>query len=532
MIKDKLQSLPKLFKSNGAINGNLFRNGNNKELYDSIISNTAWINDSEPFHMRVYCILNDINEYPLCGCDSGNTLSYADAKVGFRSYCSQKCTLKHHDNGLQFKGRKNTVEAIEKQKQTMKERYGVDNYFKHPDFIKNNYTPELVSVRDRNRDIALKKKYGNIKSVFQLDTIKEKIASDNIEKYGVANQTQKHFSQSTIDALNNVEYMRSMSTQYTLRYIGDILSCDSSTVHSYLKRHGIQHTRKTSSTEELKVENMLNELNYTDYQKDTNHLLCGRKEIDFYFEDYNFAVEVNGLYWHSESIRPDRKFHQKKFDMLNDKGIKLIQFWDYEINNKPDLIKSIIANNLKLSTTKVFARKCTIKKVPTVDAVQFICDNHIQDITSANISHSYGLYYNDVLMSCMTFIRTDRLDDVYTLQRFCSLKYHNVVGGFTRLLKHFIKTHNPNTVISFSDCRYSNGNVYKQNGFTHVSSTDSYYYTKDYKSLENRWNYKKSDIMKKYPLEYDNKLTEHQNMINIGYDRVNGCSIYKWVLTT
>lgn len=89
MIKEKLQSLPNLFKSNGAINGN---------LYDSIISNTTWINESEPFHMRIYCILNDIDEYPLCECGSGLTLSYADSKTGFRSYCSRTCTLKHHDN--------------------------------------------------------------------------------------------------------------------------------------------------------------------------------------------------------------------------------------------------------------------------------------------------------------------------------------------------------------------------------------------------------------------------------------------------
>ncbi|MEM4260990.1 MAG: hypothetical protein QXG00_07150 [Candidatus Woesearchaeota archaeon] len=89
--------------------------------------------------------------------------------------------------------------------------------------------------------------------------------------------------------------------------------------------------------------------------------------------------------------------------------------------------------------------------------------NHIQGDAPSSIN--IGLYFEDMLVSLMTFSKS-RFDKniKWELIRYCTLNFYNVIGGFSKLLSYFIK-HNNGSILSFSDRRFSIGNVYKKNGF-------------------------------------------------------------------
>jgi len=81
----------------------------------------------------------------------------------------------------------------------------------------------------------------------------------------------------------------------------------------------------------------------------------------------------------------------------------------------------------------------------------------------------------------------------WNLSRFCNLKNTTIMGGFSKLLKYFIKTYSPNRIISYADRSWSEGNVYTKNGFTKISETRP-----DYKYLVNNQRIHKSRYRKSY----------------------------------
>lgn len=508
----------------------------NESLQDELNTATSWCKVNEPNYMRVYCVLNDIHEYPVCVCGI-NTVRYnSDKGNGFNQYCSISCTAKKAHSSKIHKDRHSTLtheqkQSIEdKKKNTLLAKYGVDNYFKLPEFISNNYNPELVAKRDSNRIVAVTKKYG-VSNVFQTSDVMNKIVQHNIDNYGVTNHTQKHMLPETLELLNSYEYMSSMAEQYSSSYIAGLLQCDSATVLKYCKKLGIVYKRKCGSTEETILNTTLSTLG-VEYSKSYSGLIDGtRQEVDFYFPEHNFAVEVNGLYWHSEQVRGDKNYHQNKFLALQEKGIKLLQLWDFEVRDNLDLCVSMIKHHLRLSTTKIHARKCEVAKVHAIEASKFISENHLQQINENSVHSAYGLYYNNSLVACMSFTR---VGNVYTLQRYCNLANCSVVGGFSKLLRHFTKSTAYTTLQTYSDARYSDGNVYASNGFVleKTYTEPTYYYTNDFITLEPRWNYTRDKIQKKFPNTFNTNMTEHQNMINNGYSRVYGCCITKWVYNT
>lgn len=53
-------------------------------------------------------------------------------------------------------------------------------------------------------------------------------------------------------------------------------------------------------------------------------------EIDFYIPHIKLAIELNGVYWHSEQKGKDKYYHLNKFLKAKEKGIKLIHVWEWE----------------------------------------------------------------------------------------------------------------------------------------------------------------------------------------------------------
>jgi hypothetical protein len=147
---------------------------------------------------------------------------------------------------------------------------------------------------------------------------------------------------------------------------------------------------------------------------------------------------------------------------------------------KKDIVKSRIKNILGLTGNKIYARKCEIREVKSSESKLFLNDNHIQGNVNSKIK--LGLYYNDELVSLMTFgslrknLNQSSIDNVYELLRFCNKLNCSVIGGADKLLKHFIKEYNPKEIISYADRRWSQGDLYSNLGFTEITKNKPNYW--------------------------------------------------------
>ena len=254
-----------------------------------------------------------------------------------------------------------------------------------------------------------------------------------------------------------------------------------------------------------------------------------RKEIDVYLPEIKVGFEFNGLRWHSE-VFLNNDYHLKKTKLCNDNGIRLIHIFEDDFDYKLEIIKSIIKNILNQSN-RIYARNTTIRKITDKNIVKGFLDyNHLQGFVNTNIN--YGLYYNNELVSLMTFMKTRKVinkntkDVEYELVRFCNKIGFSVVGGASKLFKKFIAEYTPKSVLSYCDISWANGNIYQKLGFELIGITKpNYYYVIDGKK-ENRINYQKHKLVKK---GYDKNLTEVEIMSQLGYYRIFNCGNEKYL---
>lgn len=283
------------------------------------------------------------------------------------------------------------------------------------------------------------------------------------------------------------------------------------------------------------------------------------KELDLYVPSHNFAIEYNGLLWHSfgksnwtptnnielESIYKNK--HLEKTIECEELKIQLFHIYEDEWEDpiRQAIWKSIIKNKLKLSQ-KIYARKTIIKEVDRKTCKNFYNINHLQGGRNyRKYDVSFGLYYNDELVSLISFSKDTRYKSKnpydYELIRFCNKTGSSVIGGAGKLLKHFIKIYDNPTILSYATRHRSNGNLYNELGFKFLRYTNiGYRYFKG-SVKKNSFNeiYEEKFIDRhtamKHKLEklldvFDDNLTESENMYNNGYRKIYDCGNSVWLI--
>ena len=250
------------------------------------------------------------------------------------------------------------------------------------------------------------------------------------------------------------------------------------------------------------------------------------RELDILIPSRNLAIECDGLYWHSELRGKSHKYHLDKTLMCSEKNIQLIHIFENEWSDKQEIVKSIISNLLNVSE-RIYARKCFIQEVSKRDAKLFLECNHLQGYSPSTLN--VALFYNDEIVSLMTFgkSRYDKKVE-WEMIRFCNKLNLSVVGGASRLFKEGLKILK-GSIISYSDRRYFNGELYRQLGFYKIkNSTPNYFYFNEERKLKSRQTFQKHKL--KGLLEYFNpELTEWENMKNNGYNRIWDCGNSVWL---
>jgi hypothetical protein len=264
--------------------------------------------------------------------------------------------------------------------------------------------------------------------------------------------------------------------------------------------------------------------------------LIGKKEIDILVPEKNLAIEINGIFWHSEAFGgKERGYHLDKTNAAQSKGLRMVHVFEDELLYKRDIVKSRIKNMLVKMPT-IFARRCSVREVDPKIKNKFLNKYHIQEGDKSSVS--LGLFLGWKMVAVMTFCKSrialgNKTEGLIELSRFATISNFRIVGGAGKLLAFYEDKYKPKAMITYADKRWSEGNLYKKLGFekSHDSPPNYWYFstTKNllttYKTRTryHRYNFTKFKLKKKLGDKFDPSKTEWEIMRENGFDRIWDC---------
>lgn len=190
------------------------------------------------------------------------------------------------------------------------------------------------------------------------------------------------------------------------------------------------------------------------------------KELDIYIPQKKVAIECDGLYWHSDKMKPN-DYHLDKTITCEEKGIRLLHIFEDEWNFKKEICKSIIVESLGIYQNKIDSEKCVVDEINEDLAKEFLENNSIYDFEIAD--DYFGLFYNDELIYVVS------LKDKQFIIQECTKLNTFVENGLNKLI-NFIITQTNNSVFIEVDRRLQNFEFYKSCGFKKVSESEPNYF--------------------------------------------------------
>lgn len=414
-------------------------------------------------------------------------------------------------------------------KQTMLERYGVDHSMKCAE-SKDKLTNTVLEKYGTtcvltNPDIKTKTAASNLKNfgdevALRSPIVRGKINKTVMERYGVEHVSHIDICQDTIDILGDGERLKAFMAGKSFKEAGDLLGVTVSCVLKNWHKHGF---RTEKSSFETSIHNYLDSIEAGVILKNKRNIIKG-KELDFYLPDHKVAIEFNGLYWHSDkNISND--YHAIKTKLCHDQGIRLLMIDEEQWIYRQDVVQSKILNMLGKSPRGVGGRKLQIERIDAKSANAFFEAHHLQGRTGT-IIESYGAMSGGQLVAAMAFNR-QRGTGAVELVRFCS-DGATYAGLFSKMFKWAREQEQFDEVISFSDLRYSEGDVYRKNGFEFVNEI-----APDYRYIVGTRTYHKSSFTKKriaekYKIDMS-AITEREAMAMLKIGRIYDCGKLKFV---
>lgn len=485
-------------------------------LWQDMIDCTSFVDDSYSLLERIYFYENDITSRPICSVCGGDDHvvlydRYKNARIG--GFCSKICfnndPNKSEKNKIAFtKVDKQSANA--KRKVTMNLLYGCDTNSQRPEIKKILKKSKLIDTNPNALDMLLNQEWlveEYITKDRSVIDISSELGVDYTTIFAYLNSHNiplRKITRAHIKYSENGELIRNkqwLFDQYVIQNkssteIADFLACTKTTILRYLKAHDIpRNTGRVVSSQERKIRTLLDSLGI--FYISSDRTLIAPYELDIYIPSHNIAIEVNGLYWHSEFFK-DTNYHAMKREMCSTAGIRLINLYEDTINFNFDIITRYLKNIFVIdgAESRVFARKCKIVHEPSKKDCDWLLNTfHVQG--TANSNRRIGLEYNGKLVAVMLFVGN-------ILTRYAtSVK---VPGGFTKLLK----SSGMNEITTFVDMDMFNGKTYFDAGFV----IDEYL-KPDYKYIVNgvrihKFNYRKCRFRSDDNLIFDHNMTEHE----------------------
>ena len=378
---------------------------------------------------------------------------------GYQKYCCAKCGGK----GSSKQG-----------KETMLKKYG-----------KRGVT-NAIAISERNRNYSEEKK----------QEIVNKSKQTRLEHYGSVAASYQIQTKKSVEAkerdIHQFEQVNNCTMLYTLvhRYgqgwykakiIKDLLqyknmlfikNTDIAKIEAYLE----ENKYNQASHSEFEVLSYIKEIYSGPIEQHKRNVLPNNLEIDIYLPEKCIGIEFNGTYWHSSLANTPKNYHFNKSILAEKAGIRLIHIYEYEWADLDcrEKIKMMLSIAISGPTKRIYARQCKIKQISNKEAAELNNKVHLQGHRNAQVT--YGLFYNNALVQLMSFSKTKynknlKTDGSWEIIRGCPGSNNIVVGGVSKLFKHFIRDYKPKEIFSYCDFNKFDGKSYEKLGMKFIGYT-------------------------------------------------------------
>ena len=426
-----------------------------------------------------------------------------------------------------------------KMEATMIRRYGVSHAL--------NDTELLDKVKKTNLD-----KFG-VEYPAKSNEIRAKMKETSIERYGVDNYKYLQMTDSSKYKLymefknDPIQFIEQLKHKPSISELCQICGVLDSAIGNVIHEHHIEdHINWKVYSLEEEVKQFIESISNTDI------ILHDRKvitpyELDILLPEFNLAIECNPTATHNSSIQDpwggppkDKYYHQFKSQLCKEQGIQLIHIFGYEWKYKQDVLKSILANKLLSNKNVYYARKLNVDdNVAFIESKQFLNQNHRQGSCVSSVR--IGLRdTSGELVALMTFGKlrnsisksssSESLD--VELLRFCTKLNTSVIGGCSKLFKHYTKNYNYSNIVSYSDFSHTSGSIYLTLGFKldHLSEPGYMWVNVNTDQYLTRVSCQKQNILKLFPdKNLDLTKTEDEIMTSLDYVKVYDSGSFKWI---
>lgn len=530
--------------------------------------------NEEAFYLHVKKFKN----FPLCKISNKKT-KFNIKSMKYNDFFSKKEF--HISLGLKNKGKKYSSDIIEKRKKTNLKKYGVESIFmlkdiqeksllarqkkskekqkskvfdvrstkeKWLDTIKKKYNvscyKEFLNKKENYSNIkilqqkkfksTLKKKYG-VENIRNIKGIDEKIKKTCLEKYGTVSplntkeQKEKRKLKKKIDTYYNFSRFKNdciplFSLEEWLKNYQEKLPWKKTQTGEifYCRYWGYPPIGKfKDSSLEKTIQKMLDCLNIQ-YEKNNRNIISPL-ELDFYLPEYQIGIECNGEYFHSTRTK-EKYYHLIKKEECEKKKIRLINLFGKDIIKNEKKVFNLIKNITNKNKIKIGARKCFVVELSHSIAKKFLDKYHFQGYCNAH--KHYALLYKNRILSVISIgkVRFIKNSEDLEIIRYATIKNVNVIGGFSKFIKHIKKTYSNKKLHTYADLNLFTGSVYEKAGFSYIKTTEpDFYYVGGHNHFISRYEAQKHKLKKLLNEKFDPNKTEEQNMNNAGYYRVYGC---------
>lgn len=466
--------------------------GANTAMRDEIADATKFLDEVDTARKpvlvhRLYCIVNDIHEIPKCVCGKNRKLA-AEHRKGFMLHCSNACaqqqkSIAAHSPDLLCNdiASQRDMHASGMSLVAIAKHFGVSAN-KIVENLARGGTIEIKLSGDMKTDLQILVEAGHKNpAIAQLLNINTTTLSRRLGKLGITRHIEPPDSKILCDLYNTGKCMEDISKLYGVSgptvkkwllkagvelrpHSKTIANSSSKAATTKLERYGYAYypdTIHSESAAEIEVRDFLNShggkfVKQRFFNEETGKWF----ELDGYDEERHMAFEYCGLYWHCEKVQPDKYYHARKHKYCEERGISLFTIFEDEWTNRKKQVSQFLLAKMGVFDQRITARKCKISKggIPR----EFFSESHIQG-APVDMLLQFGLHYMGSLVGAVSVGRHHRNTKIMCVNRLAFAPGIQCVGGASRLLN--VAYEHVQNLVTWSDCRWTNGEVYRTSGF-------------------------------------------------------------------
>lgn len=193
---------------------------------------------------------------------------------------------------------------------------------------------------------------------------------------------------------------------------------------------------------------------------------------------YIHLIPIKNRYQPEDLVKLQDKFLQD--------GLFLVQLWEDVWLTRPNQVISRIHSFLGLNKS-FHARKANVISLNIADITNFLNNNHLQGYIKAK--YNFGLIADGEIIAAANFSDARPMKNngegylSAELVRFASKDGLTIVGGLSKLIKHFLKEVKINDLMTYGDRDWSLGKGYDKLGFKLTKITDPAFLYLDQKKM-------------------------------------------------